>query len=127
MSDTLDVSQVTLFVEQYTAAQMLDWPFAEPPKAYVDIRHLEHCTARVLLLIQQVAVQRECIARYPANWWEDVKARFAPAWFKRRYPVQERVIDMEVLYPKVAIPRLQHVVRLAEYKFDPEWPKAYTK
>lgn len=38
---------------------------------------------------------------YPANWWEAVKARFAPLWFRKRWPVEYTVIvlDARVAYP----------------------------
>ena len=73
-----------------------------------------------------MAVQRECVARYPTDWVQAVKARFAPEWFKRRYPVQEIAIDMHVLYPRVAIPRMGHVIKLSTYEASPNWTKDYT-
>ena len=44
------------------------------------------------LIIQLVAsfpaVLKETISiKYPRNWWEALKERFAPEWFKRAYPV----------------------------------------
>lgn len=44
--------------------------------------------------------------RYPLNWKEAVKDRFAPEWFKARWPVREKVvkIDVRALYPKMSIP-----------------------
>ena len=28
------------------------------------------------------------VIRYPENWWEAVKERFAPCWFRELYPVK---------------------------------------
>ena len=38
---------------------------------------------------------------YPQDWWEALKARFAPAWFLKRWPVRIRkhLIDFTVVYP----------------------------
>lgn len=37
---------------------------------------------------------------YPRDWWEAVKDRFAPAWFKRHWPVrrQEHHIDIKAIW-----------------------------
>lgn len=41
--------------------------------------------------------------RYPANWREAIKERFAPQWFKRRWPVVDTVIVVKAweLFPGV--------------------------
>lgn len=43
------------------------------------------------------------IIRYPSDWWQAVKQRFAPAWFLKRYPVQFSTVTaiLEELYPEV--------------------------
>ncbi len=33
---------------------------------------------------------------YPADWWEAVKERFAPAWFVQRYPVRRKHFHLDV-------------------------------
>lgn len=45
-------------------------------------------------------------ASYPADWKEAIKERFAPAWFKRRWPVQMKWVRLTAreLYPKMALP-----------------------
>jgi hypothetical protein len=127
MPPELDVKEVRLIVERWHAAQIFEqgWPFAARPRIEVEKR-VEHAGAMLAHMIQEVATQRECMARYPKDWWEAVKARFAPGWFLKRYPVQWSVIDMEVLYPKVAIPRLQHTIRLVQYDVIPGCEKEYT-
>lgn len=111
MTHTLpDVKTLNLFVEQYYHRTLIDWHFAERPRFEVDLV-VEHA-AIALHAIQKVLVQRECIAEYPANWIEALKDRFAPGWFLRRWPVRRSRIDMDVLYPRIAIPDRQHTVKI---------------
>lgn len=45
--------------------------------------------------------------RYPRDWREAIKERFAPAWFTRRWPVRYEVttIDVLALYPTFTVPQ----------------------
>lgn len=110
MRKTIDVKTLTLVITQYQAAQMFDWPFSESPKVEVD--HIKHMTAHMVHMIQRVATQREVVAEYPADWWQALKDRFAPTWACRLWPVLRKRIDMEVMYPKIALPQHGHVVTL---------------
>lgn len=51
--------------------------------------------------------------RYPADWWQHVKQRFAPRWALRRWPVRLAVqkVEARVIYPnlRVTMPNEQHV------------------
>lgn len=40
--------------------------------------------------------------RYPKNWWQAVKERFAPRWFLRLFPVEYElvVLDVKAIYPE---------------------------
>ena len=76
---------------------------------------LEHNAQVALHCIQDVLIQRECVAEYPANWVEALKARFAPKWFTQRWPVRTSRIDMEVLYPRIGIPSKQHTVKIKQW------------
>jgi hypothetical protein len=42
--------------------------------------------------------------KYPADWWQAVKERFAPAWFAKRYPVvyKEHHITIDAVYPELS-------------------------
>ena len=44
-------------------------------------------------------------ARWPTDWKEAVKERFAPGWMKRRWPVRYETLDIYRLYPHLAVPR----------------------
>lgn len=47
--------------------------------------------------------QDEHIISYPENWWEAVKERFAPAWFRDRYPVRfsTHTATLEETFPNI--------------------------
>jgi hypothetical protein len=106
-----DVKTVTLLIEQYHYAHLFDWPFSERPR--YDLRFvIERGSAIALHALQDVLVQRECVASYPKDWWQALKARFAPKWALRRWPVRENVIDMTVLYPRIQLPRERHTAKM---------------
>jgi hypothetical protein len=56
------------------------------------------------------------VVRYPADWWQSLKERFAPAWFRDRYPVRftEVTASLEELYPEIepALPDKGHVMKI---------------
>ena len=58
----------------------------------------------------------EQVVRYPADWWQALKQRFAPRWFVRRWPVLETIKTMRLYawYPEKLIPgeRSQFLVRV---------------
>ena len=109
--DYPDVKTITLFLEQYCAAQLVNWSFAEKPRFHVQ-EYVEYPGKLLMRLTQDVLIQRECIAEYPTTWWDAVKERFAPGWFLVRWPAQKTRIDMHVLYPKIAMPRRPHSIKL---------------
>ena len=43
---------------------------------------------------------------FPRNWIEAVKERFAPAWFKNRWPVKytKNYFDVRIIYPMMKYP-----------------------
>ena len=49
------------------------------------------CHEIVVHLVREIGAWRgeEIVgAKYPADWWQALKERFAPAWFLRRWPVR---------------------------------------
>jgi hypothetical protein len=109
--DAPDVKTIKLFLEQYQISHVVDWPFAERPR--FDAREsLIYPGALMLRAIQDVLIQRECVAEYTPTWWDAVKDRFAPRWFLARWPARKMRIDMHVLYPKIALPKQPHSIKL---------------
>jgi hypothetical protein len=56
------------------------------------------------------------VIKYPSNWKEHLKQRFAPKWFLRRYPVKETVviITAEAFYPNMVFPKGEHYIRVSK-------------
>lgn len=52
---------------------------------------IDFVTFRHGVLDKKISVHR----KWPANWWEAVKERWAPRWCKRRWPVQYERVDVE--------------------------------
>ena len=50
--------------------------------------------------------------KYPADWWQAFKARWAPRWWLDRWPVKHTTVRMEAVafYPKVSAPEHSHRV-----------------
>ena len=69
----------------------------------------------VYLQVQQNVLGRvaeSAEVRYPADWWQAVRARWLPRWWLRRFPVREerrRIVARE-LYPKAAMPHHDPVI-----------------
>ena len=65
------------------------------------------------------------VIRYPATWWDAVKERFAPAWFRDRYPVcfTEVTASLKELYPDLTLelPDKNPVIKFAVTK-QPMYP-----
>jgi len=66
----------------------------------------------VVIVRQGILSQKidEITVRYPADWWQAVKERFAPGWFRRRWPIEwnKTVVDVRAVYPKMAMPEETH-------------------
>ena len=51
---------------------------------------------------------------YPATWWDAVKQRFMPRWLQRWFPVQLQHWSAIALYPKVSLPKEDHILRMMD-------------
>lgn len=65
------------------------------------------------------------LVRYPADWWQHLKERFAPKWVLKYYPMVYTVVkmDVDVYYPSVQIPNHAPVIdfrrtAMLETEFD---------
>ncbi len=59
-------------------------------------------------VIYRIATAEDCIGKYPANWKESVKLRFAPRWFKRRWPVKYTHVIARTRYPTIPLGGVEH-------------------
>lgn len=101
-----DVESLTLRVDQFIAQDVREWPFADRPRLdVIEDRDIERMRVQhVIRMMVRVPYEPIGEFKYPATWVEAVKARFAPEWLKRRWPV--RYVDLEVraYYPKISLP-----------------------
>ena len=42
--------------------------------------------------------------QYPKDWWQSFKERWFPKKFKKRWPIEYKIIDIYALYPSIAMP-----------------------
>lgn len=63
------------------------------------------------------------IRRYPCDWWESVKERFARGWFLRRWPVRYHffLVDAKALYETVSIPQYEPKLHIRVVEWDSEY------
>jgi hypothetical protein len=49
--------------------------------------------------------QEPIVIKYPRDWWQALKKRFASAWFLARYPVLHTIVEITpaVIYPNLKI------------------------
>ncbi len=115
------VQEITLRIGQICSAREIDtWPFAEEP----ELRG-QYCveTARIMLRAIVNYAEQPCEpVKYPADWWQAVKQRFAPAWFLKRWPVEYTVWEPFIVYPDIKLPERMHFVRIRQIDHLPEWP-----
>lgn len=62
--------------------------------------------------------------RYPADWWEAVKERWAPRWFLRRWPVRYRHFDVSVYhtYPGLTVREERPTLRVSHFTHTDKRP-----
>lgn len=86
---------------------------------------------RLVMLLEAYAYGKEHperhVIRYPENWLEAVKERFAPVWIRDRWPVRfvEVSASLEETYPDIqpCMPDRNPVMRFAVLKkiVEPVW------
>lgn len=107
------LKQMTFAVQMHISEKLAkDFAIAPSVTAMYDWR-----LGGVALQIHQCIYGRkvkEIEAKYPTTWWDAVKERFAPEWFKRRWPVCYTHIKLTAreLYPHIAMPERSPVMNL---------------
>ena len=67
---------------------------------------------------------KEYSFKYPSDWWQAVKERFAPAWYLKKSPVKYTVheISVDAVYPELSkrlkLPKEQHRLILSSFTHD---------
>ena len=74
----------------------------------------------VLRVTQEVygRTMEEVSAEWPADWWQAVKERWAPAWAKARWPVKMKCVRLQAkeLYPKFSAHDLEARLHLDRHE-----------
>ncbi len=87
--------------------------FAVAPKEQVR----EELDYLILTIRQEIFGQRvqSITEQWPDDWWQAVKERFAPRWFRRYWPVKYHVlsVDVKALYPEICPPKHTPVMHMA--------------
>jgi len=114
------VKTINLTVGQLCNTQRIDeWIFAEAPK--VRAEYVLETSRLMLYSMVQYAEQKCEPVIYPADWWQAVKQRFAPAWCLKRWPVKLTVWEPFVIYPDIKLPERQHYVKIRRLSEIPSW------
>lgn len=100
--------EVTLARKEYAAQVAIDRHQLDlcRQRGKVETLH-DHATNQLHLLMRAFIYGKDHpskhVVRYPADWWQAVKERFAPVWFRDRYPVQFITVtaSLEELYPEI--------------------------
>jgi hypothetical protein len=66
---------------------------------------LEYISDRLVFQMELALAGKEHIVSYPENWWEAVKERFAPRWFRMKYPVKLRREKVYNVCPHLNVPQ----------------------
>jgi hypothetical protein len=112
-------------IEQRLAKQLQD-QLAEMPDVEIQ-QHAHFMTDEIAVQVRGIVWGREMQRqshRYPADWWQAIKERFAPEWFKRRWPVRyiEITLTARELYPMLSIPQEEHSIVILK---DARWPNQH--
>ena len=70
--------------------------------------YLDHMTEEMVYSLRYEVLGvhlDERVVRYPADWWQALRARWLPMWWLRRRPVRWTEVRMELkaLYPQLPI------------------------
>jgi hypothetical protein len=89
-------------IKRYTASRewfniVGEWPLSH---FYMDVR-AESTILQNLCITFEAEYAKAFLQniKCPANWWEAVKERWAPAWFKARWPVQYNEVPQYAICP----------------------------
>lgn len=78
----------------------------------------DHMQALVVDIRAKIPFRDGNAARIPADWWEAVKERWAPAWALRRWPVRYRFLVPRAYYPGLRLPR-EHGPEFVMFRPEP--------
>lgn len=98
----LNIERVVLERFKFFAQASIDDSFLQDVEVYQMADRLAHQT--VLRFKADILGQKLNTVKYPANWKEAFKERWAPKWFLKKYPVKYSYIEVKALYPQLHLP-----------------------
>jgi hypothetical protein len=125
-----EVDHIVLERAKYAAIGRLSKEFANPAK--VDVQAVDFMADDLCIrIIQHIAKQKLkeefVVATWPADWWQALKARFAPKWFLRRWPVamaeKKATFEVGAYYPLIAMPEQRSYIHIQKLS-DIEWEES---
>ena len=113
----MEITQIQLERIKFSAVRALP-PGMDPDTLDVVVNNIGESLAVRLTAHLASERLRELSVKYPADWWEAVKERFAPEWFKKRYPVKytHTVLEARAVYPLISLPKEHNLVILTTTK-----------
>ena len=101
----LEIKEIELQAERIRSVLKLDCKMLERASLRVRQDMLEYGVRQVALELETAVYGKshveEHLIRFPSDWLEAVKERFAPAWLRDRFPVRYTQISTSLheLYP----------------------------
>ena len=118
MSHNVELTIDKAIVIDYIDRALVDWYFAIPPR--VDVA--EDGDFFSIRIKQEILSQEldEIECRYPTDWKQAIKERFAPAWFKQWWPVRYMSVKLtaRAVYPKIALSDRAYHILLGEKRVE---------
>ena len=113
MVEKTTLEAFTLAAQTRISASLIE-DFGEEPKVSIH-EHVDFMSDSLCLMLKQKIwgkQVKEVNIRYPRDWWEAVKERFAPKWFKKRWPVEYSLTTVDVVefYPSFSVVNTASVI-----------------
>jgi len=108
-SDACDVAQIILEPQEF--AYHMDVPHKVKEESLINPAHLAHDVIEMLEARMERYAMRALLPCHkvatltcPADWWSAFKARWFPAWARRRWPSRVTVVELQDYYRDVEMP-----------------------
>lgn len=107
MTEDIVLEQITYAVRRSIDRKMVEDTDLDIPSYHLH-RWVELASERYVLEMRMILLgktNQEARVKYPADWKQAIKERFAPAWALNRWPVKytEVVITAKELYPSIPV------------------------
>lgn len=99
-----DIENISLDILEYRASKYINRDLLYGLEYnYIEDHNVEDMIYQLSLKLKKHQLEYKEV-KYPKDWWQSLKERFAPEWFKKRYPVEYKEVRLtacEVLKNKV--------------------------